>query len=148
METLGKWLIAGAILCVLGFIGLKDKKNAGKEKIYLIVLCLILGFAGYNCLSQKNQTYPENNSYDKMPSYNSHGENIPFKNHPDSYVSLYSCNAYYESRDYACKVEIKSKEGILYAFPNGETRGYRIENAPYGAPGAYYIYWGSTPIYF
>ena len=147
METFGKWLIAGAILCVLGFIGLKNEKNASKEKIYLLVLCLILGIAGYNCLSNENQTYPENDYYDS-PSPSTHGEDIHFRNNQDIYTSLYTCNAYFANRDYACKVEVKSKNGVLYAFPNGGTREYRIENAPYGAPGAYYIYWGSTPIYF
>lgn len=148
METLGRWLIAGAVLCVMGLIGLKDEKNADKGRIYLLVLSLILGIAGYNCLSDKKQVYPENSSSDRIPSNNSHGEDISFGNNQDVYVSLYLCNAYFANRDYACKVEIKSKEGILYAFPNGGTRGYRLENAPYDAPGAYYIYWGSTPIYF
>lgn len=141
METLGKWLIAAAILCVIGFFSLKDEKGAGKERVYILVLGLILGVLGYNCLSDKSKTHPGSGS---------HGENIPFGgSHVESgYVSLYSCNAYYARGNFACKVEVKSKDGILYAFPNGETSGCRIENAPYGAPGAYYIYWGSTPIYF
>lgn len=148
METLGKWLIAGAVLCVLGYIGLKDEKNAGQARIFLLVLCLILGIVGYNCLSPKEQTYPENDSYGRMPSHNSHGEDVPFGNNQDVFVFLYSCSAYKANGDFACKVDIKSKKGILYAFPDGGTRGYRIENAPYDAPGAYYIYWGNEPIYF
>lgn len=140
METLGKWLIAGAILCVIGFFSLKNEKGAGKDRVYILVLGLIFGILGYNCLSEELQTHPESNS--------SHGKYIHFKGNGGYYVSLYSCKAYYASRDYACKVEVKSKDGVLYAFPNGETSGHRIENAPYGAPGAYYIYWGSTPIYF
>lgn len=141
METLGKWLIAGAILCVIGFFSLKNEKGAGKERVYILILGVIFGILGYNCLSDEPQTHSANGS---------HGENISFGGgHVGSdYVSLYSCKAYFASRNYACKVEVKSKNGVLYAFPNGETSGYRIENAPYGAPGAYYIYWGSTPIYF
>lgn len=148
METLGKWLIAGAILCVIGFFSLKDEKNAGKERIYLLVLCLILGIAGYNCLSNKNQTYPENNNVDRISPNNSHshGENIPFKS--KNYVYKYTSNAYFGNKDFACKVEVKSHKGILYAFPNGTYQAYTIYDAPYDAPGKYFTYWAGAPIYF
>ena len=140
MEILGKWLIAAAILCVIGFFSLKNEKDS--SKVSLLILSFILGFIGYNCLSDKEQTYIEEGNRNGR----SNGEGISFGS--SHVVTLYSCRAFFANGGYACEVEVKSKNGILYAYPNGETKGYKVNDAPYDAPGACYIYWGSTPIYF
>lgn len=137
MEILGKWLLAGAILCGIVIFSLKDEKDSGKIRAFLFFLCLILGVAGYNCLSDEN-------------SKKTHGEGISFggTGGDSYYVELYSCNAYFANGSYACKVKVKSKGGILYAFPDGSTLGERVHNAPYDSPGAYFTYWAGAPIYF
>ena len=147
MEVLGIFLFAGAILCLVGFCSLiKDKNTSEKDLIVLIVLCLLMGVSGYKCLYGDEE---EIESDDNLPQhdYNERNRNVNF-GHGNGFVREYTVSAFKWGGIYACEVEIKSKDGKLYAFPNGSTQAHEIYLAPYNAPGTYYIYWSGEPIYF